>query len=207
MTRKKNKFFTFIFSFIPGAGEMYMGFFKQGASIMLLAFGLIAITGVLEMGPLIAILPVLWFYSFFHVHALASASDEEFYSIQDHYLFNIKDEEINGIFHSQKSQKILAVILIIIGVSSLWDLFGNMLGNVIPNFYDSGIQYVFDSIPRLVIGVLIIAAGVYLIKGKKQALDQEENAENTYAGRSYIVEQPIVVEPVNEKPAEEEAHE
>ena len=32
--QKKGKFFTFIFSFIPGAAEMYMGFMKQGVSLM-----------------------------------------------------------------------------------------------------------------------------------------------------------------------------
>ena len=34
MTKKKNGFLAFCFSLIPGAGEMYMGFMKQGASIM-----------------------------------------------------------------------------------------------------------------------------------------------------------------------------
>ncbi len=38
MTRKKNGFLTFIFSLLPGAGEMYMGFFKQGMSIMAIFF-------------------------------------------------------------------------------------------------------------------------------------------------------------------------
>ena len=31
--QKKSKFFTFMFSFIPGAAEMYMGFMKQGVSL------------------------------------------------------------------------------------------------------------------------------------------------------------------------------
>ena len=34
MTRKKNGFWTFVCSLVPGAGEMYMGFFKQGLSLM-----------------------------------------------------------------------------------------------------------------------------------------------------------------------------
>ena len=32
--QRRNGFFTFIFSFMPGAAEMYMGFLKQGVSIM-----------------------------------------------------------------------------------------------------------------------------------------------------------------------------
>ena len=38
MKKQKHGFWVFIFSQIPGAGEMYMGFKKQGISIMLLYF-------------------------------------------------------------------------------------------------------------------------------------------------------------------------
>ena len=34
MQKQKKGFLLFISSLIPGAGEMYMGFFKQGISIM-----------------------------------------------------------------------------------------------------------------------------------------------------------------------------
>ena len=34
MQKQKRGFWLFIFSLIPGAGEMYMGFKKQGISIM-----------------------------------------------------------------------------------------------------------------------------------------------------------------------------
>lgn len=34
MIKKKNAILTFIFSMLPGAGEMYMGFMKQGVSLM-----------------------------------------------------------------------------------------------------------------------------------------------------------------------------
>ena len=33
-TKKKNRFFTFIFSCMPGAGEMYMGFMNRGVSMI-----------------------------------------------------------------------------------------------------------------------------------------------------------------------------
>lgn len=36
MTRKKRGFWTFCFSLIPGAGEMYLGFMKRGLSMMCL---------------------------------------------------------------------------------------------------------------------------------------------------------------------------
>ena len=93
MTRKRRGFWLFIFSLVPGAGEMFLGFFKQGISVMTVFFALIAGASWLNLGPILFVMPVLWFYSFFHVHNLASLSDEEFYSIQDDYLFISKNNE------------------------------------------------------------------------------------------------------------------
>ena len=48
MQKQKKGFLLFISSLIPGAGEMYMGFFKQGISIMTLFWAIIAIAGGLN---------------------------------------------------------------------------------------------------------------------------------------------------------------
>ena len=78
MQKQKKGFLLFISSLIPGAGEMYMGFFKQGISIMTLFWAIIAIAGGLNISSLVIFLPVLWFYSFFHVHNLKELPEEEF---------------------------------------------------------------------------------------------------------------------------------
>ena len=39
MTKQKKGLLLFLCSLVPGAGEMYMGFFKQGISIMLIFWG------------------------------------------------------------------------------------------------------------------------------------------------------------------------
>ena len=48
MQKQKKGFLLFISSLIPGAGEMYMGFFKQGISIMTLFWAIIAIAGAVS---------------------------------------------------------------------------------------------------------------------------------------------------------------
>ena len=48
MTNKKNRFFTLVFSCCPGAGEMYMGLYRQGVSLMGLFFCTIALAAWLE---------------------------------------------------------------------------------------------------------------------------------------------------------------
>ena len=89
MKKQKHGFWVFIFSLIPGAGEMYMGFKKQGLSIMLLFWGSIALASITGLGWLAMFLPVIWFYSFFNVHNLKSLSEEEFYSVEDLSLIHI----------------------------------------------------------------------------------------------------------------------
>lgn len=68
MTKQKHGFLLFLASLIPGAGEMYMGFRKQGVSIMLLFWGVLAFGSITGIGWLIFFLPILWLYSFFNVH-------------------------------------------------------------------------------------------------------------------------------------------
>ena len=51
-TKKKNRFFTFCFSLMPGAAEMYMGFLKTGLSLMVTFAAAIVIASSLRMGVL-----------------------------------------------------------------------------------------------------------------------------------------------------------
>ena len=117
MQKQKKGFLLFISSLIPGAGEMYMGFFKQGISIMTLFWAIIAIAGGLNISSLVIFLPVLWFYSFFHVHNLKELPEEEFYAIEDNYILHLDRIFQNNIRLSQKHIKIAAILLIVFGVS------------------------------------------------------------------------------------------
>lgn len=180
MTRKKNGFLTFVFSLLPGAGEMYMGFFKQGISIMSAFFMLIFVSSWLNLGPLMFILPVLWFYSFFHVHNLASLRDEEFYSIEDKYLFDYDNNKLQAMFGQNKGRKILAIVLIILGVSAIWDISMDLLesfliavGMNLDWFYR--ISY---KMPQCAFGIAIILLGIHLIRGKKKELYAIEDKQD-----------------------------
>lgn len=180
MTRKINGFLTFVFSLLPGAGEMYMGFFKQGISIMSAFFMLIFVSSWLNLGPLMFILPVLWFYSFFHVHNLASLRDEEFYSIEDKYVFDYDNNKLQAMFGQNKGRRILAIVLIILGVSAVWDILMDVLesflmalGMNMDWFYR--ISY---KVPQCAFGIAIIMLGIYLIKGKKEELYAIQDKQN-----------------------------
>ncbi|MCM1162318.1 MAG: hypothetical protein NC412_14015 [Roseburia sp.] len=184
MTKKKNGFLTFIFSLIPGAGEMFMGFFKQGISIMCIFWGVIAISSYFIVGPLTFLLPIIWFYSFFHVHNLASLSDEEFYAVEDKFLFDFDENVFKKQIGTEKPRKILAVILIVFGSYAIWDMFMNYIRNYLGVYFEtvavSLLCHVLSDVPRFAFSIAVILAGVYLIKGKKKELDKlEEASENT----------------------------
>ena len=68
--KKRNGFFVFCFSFIPGAVEMYMGFMKNGVSLMVtfmvFCVGLMLDFSLLS-GLAAGLAVVTWFYAFFHI--------------------------------------------------------------------------------------------------------------------------------------------
>lgn len=65
MQKQKKGFLLFISSLIPGAGEMYMGFFKQGISIMTLFWAIIAIAG--------GLISPLWLFFFLYYGSTVSS--------------------------------------------------------------------------------------------------------------------------------------
>ena len=157
MTKKKSGFLTFCFSLIPGAGEMYMGFMKQGISIMALFWLLIFLSTFLSLGPILFILPILWCYSFFNVHNIRGMSDEEFYALQDDYLFHM--DRVLFINHwGRKQNNVFATVMIFIGVV----------------LFPSEIYWgVIENIPQLVVALFLIWAGYSMIRGKKKELEDK----------------------------------
>lgn len=165
MRRKKSKFLTFIFSLLPGAGEMYMGFMKMGVSLMAEFFGIIFLATITDVSQLLMIDIILWFYAFFHVHSIAGASDEEFRQLEDKYL--IPFYESNPGRQSKMMRRFCSIVLIVLGAFMLWNMGIKMLGSIL---YLPGVEYV----PKVLVAVGLILLGIVMIQGKKEALDQEE---------------------------------
>lgn len=152
---------------------MYMGFMKQGLSIMAAFWILIFFAAFLNMGPVLFILPILWCYSFFNVHNIRGMSDEEFYALEDEYVFHM-GEVLPYRKWGRKQNNILAAILIIIGVSMLWNNMMEWFQWLIPN---SLYWTIVDRVPQVAVAVLLILGGMYLIRGKKKELEQKEEEE------------------------------
>ena len=174
---KKKGILTFLFSLLPGAGEMYMGLMKQGVSLMTMFFGSIAICSLLGTDILAFVGVIIWCYSFFHVHNLCSLSEEEFQQVEDKLLIPFMGEDIQLQISNQKIRTVGAVLMIFFGASLLWNYVMDILVRVLPENIRYMIGELFYDLPDAIVSVFIIWLGVHLIKGKKKVLDAEEVKE------------------------------
>lgn len=172
--QKKSKFLTFMCSFIPGAAEMYMGFMKQGVSLMAV-FALSIVGLAYELQALfIPAMVLTWFYSFFHARNIAALPDEEFMALSDTFIWEGLMEEKGLKISSPTIRKWAAGILIVIGAALLWENLSFIVFNMIPDRYWDLIYPIVNRIPEIIIAVLIIFIGLKLIAGKKEELNGNE---------------------------------
>lgn len=179
MQRKKSRFLVFILSFIPGAGEMYMGFMQMGLSLMLGFMILTVIVGLTNLGALSVFPVALYAYSFFHANNLATLDDRSFHMIRDEFLFGF-----GNIGHRQwrlegRNRTIAAAILIILGIMMLWQVVFNVLCDIFgwdSVFLSKLYYFVRDELPRAVVGIAVIWGGLALIRGKRIRIEEEDFA-------------------------------
>lgn len=168
MVKRKGKFLTFIFSMLPGAGHMYMGFMKIGLSFMSMFFFLIFLSSWIGIGELLFILPLIWFYSVFDCANKASLNDNELLLVEDKYLFSIDkfvklDKDI-----LEKRRVFTGILLLFLGIYLVANNIMHVLERYIPYEIYGVIYYSIKQVPQVIIGVAIVALGVKLIMGKKR---------------------------------------
>ena len=172
---KRNKFWTVVFSFLPGAGHMFMGFMRQGTSIMVAFFGIMALASWLGLGELSLLAPVLWFYSFFDCINKRFSTHEQFVQMEDKFLFEDWFKSKKGI-NLGRYNVVISVLLIVVGVymvfKNMWNSIWHLLpiDSVLLNFAGG----LLDSLPQIAIGVLIVIIGIKLITGKKKEMKDDE---------------------------------
>ncbi len=173
MTKKRNKFWSFVMALLPGAAHMFMGFMKRGLSLMALFFLTFALASWLNLGPLMYVVPIIWFYGFFDGINLAFADDDVFAQIKDDYLFS--PDSFDGLRRMVKNKAVAGVALIIVGV---YVLFRGLINNIYLGFLPPAVQEVLygliNSIPQFALAVVIIIIGISLIRGKKNGGGEDE---------------------------------
>lgn len=166
----------FVASCIPGCGQMYQGYMKRGLSLMLVFCAPLMLAIFLEMGALAVTLVPVWLYSFFDGYNLRRrlegtmvADDAE----PDAYLFGLSDldsdrlSELLGRRHS-----VIGWALVLVGVFMLYQ---QVVVETISNFFEGHMYYFLRwEIPRIVVTILIIALGIWFIRGPKKKHEPKE---------------------------------
>ncbi len=162
----KNRFLVFLFSLIPGAGQMYLGYMRRGICLMALFCAVIALTAIIGLAGLA--LPVIWAYAFFDTFRLRSALQDGS-AEPDGYLFGLEfsDDSILRGFLARR-HVLIGWCLILVGGWLLLDRF--LLNPLEELFYRLdfylGVSMI-NAIPSLIVALMLIALGVLLIRGRR----------------------------------------
>ena len=175
MTNKKNRFFTLVFSCCPGAGEMYMGLYKHGVSLLSAFCAIAAIAFWLGWEELLLILPVIWCYSFFHTHNLRRLTEDEFREVEDGFFFENYVAYRPDWYEMEKYRHLFGVVLLVLGLSVLWKTGMNLLGSF---FYIPEIIWRFgNNIPQIAMALMILYAALRMMKTPKEEIRETEKEE------------------------------
>ena len=99
---------------------------------------------------------------------------EEFYSLEDKYLFCTSDPTANQTELFRQNRKIIAGILIFAGIVMAWNGFLAILEEILPWQTYRLLTYFGYEIPRICVGCAIIILGILMIRGKKKTLDDAD---------------------------------
>ena len=167
---RKNILFTFIFACVPGAGQMYLGYRKQGVSMMLLLLSLISLASALRIDFLMFFLPVVWFYSFFDTFSIRNASAEELAARVDCFVpDNLQNKVLSLPNCSKNFKKASGLVLVSVGAFSLYNSFvmpivGNILEHIELDLW--WLWDIFNNLPTVLVSFLIIIVGIYMLRGR-----------------------------------------
>lgn len=177
---KKNGILTFLFAFVPGAGQMYQGYMKRGLSLITLFFLCIMAGMLLE--PLVLTALIVWMYSFFNTFNLRAQFIAGTAPADDYLVhFNTKDARLTLFFRD--SHKLLGWGLIALGGLVAYEnvimrVFGDVMwrwGQNNPVF--RAFYLMLDELPQIVTCVALIVCGLWLVRGPKGKKVHRKKAE------------------------------
>lgn len=185
---KKNGILTFLFAFVPGAGQMYQGYMKRGLSLITLFF-LCIMAGMLLLEQLVLTALIVWMYSFFDTFNLRAQFIAGTAPADDYLVhFNTKDARLTLFFRD--SHKLVGWGLIALGAMVAYqNIIMRVLGDVMwrwgqDNPVFRAIYLMLDALPQIVVCVALIVCGMWLVRGpknKKGKQPAEEEPEDFHA--------------------------
>ena len=177
---KKNGILTFLFAFVPGAGQMYQGYMKRGLSLITLFFLCIMAGMLLE--PLVLTALIVWMYSFFDTFNLRAQFIAGTPPADDYLVhINWKDKRMQDFM--MDSHKLLGWGLIALGAMVAYqNIIMRVLGDVMwrwgqNNPFFRAVYLMLEQLPQIVVCVALIICGVWLVRGPKGKKVHRKKAE------------------------------
>lgn len=172
----KSGFLTFCFAFVPGAGQMYLGYMKRGVSLMAPFCAVAFIAAFLNMGIVAILLPVIWAYAFFDTFHLRSQTPEQVKANPDAYLYDLRSfmgESWDSIV--RRRHGLLGGLLIFLGAYGLYTNFVRpWLWTLVHALRLSWLGELIDGLPTAIVAALLIALGIYLLRSPGKAQPDED---------------------------------
>lgn len=179
---KKNGILTFLFAFVPGAGQMYQGYMKRGLSLITLFFLCIMAGMLLE--PLVLTALIVWMYSFFDTFNLRAQFIAGTAPADDYLVhFNTKDARLTLFFRD--SHKLVGWALIALGAMVAYqNIIMRVLGDVMWRWgqnspFFRAFYLMLDELPQIVTCVALIVCGLWLVRGPKGKKVHRKKAEES----------------------------
>ncbi len=164
--KRKGGLLLFISACIPGCGQMYQGYMKRGVSLLSAMCAVILLATTLNMGELAIFLPLVWLYAFFDAYNIHGQSDEQAAANPDDFLFGLSGADRDKLLALCRGRhSIIGWALVILGGYALFITAVDYLLHDSSFWLSNLLRYIF---PRLVGTALIIAAGVWFIRGPRK---------------------------------------
>lgn len=194
--KNKNRFLTFCWACVPGAGEMYLGYMKRGLSLMTIFWGIIMVGFALNFDAVLMMLPVVWAYAFFDTFNLRARAQEGTSEPDDYIvdLSRISSKEWNDMI--RRNHTALGAVLVFIGVYAIYKQVVYRLGWSV-----SGVLWqIVNILPTVAIAGLLIWLGVRLMRAEN---DKEAEDYKAFEGTAKAVWEKIENDPPEEKNTED----
>ncbi len=165
--RNKSSFLCFIFSMVPGAGQMYLGLMNHGILYMASFVGIIAIASLFYVEQILVVLPIIWCVSFFDVWNKKRLTDEEFSReiLKDRKILKSFSTSVDGFF--KKKYVFLGGVLVFLGAYILFNNFLlPVLSEIFERFFDISLWRIREYFGTIIIAAVFVYFGMKLMRGK-----------------------------------------
>ena len=168
----------FIFSCVPGCGQMYQGYMKRGLSQCVMFFLGCGVVIFLQAEAMMTLLAPLWLYTFFDSYNLRRCLREG-YGPEDSYLFGLSDWDSHRLAELlNRRHSFLGWALVVMGVYSLYQLTARRLFSFLFRDFLPWMEWLYDllvwDMPRILGSVLILGLGLWFIRGPKAHIEDDE---------------------------------